>query len=172
MLIRARAAVRVAPEALAAAAARTAPLLPPGVESPRAIAPGCARRSPRFAGREYPSGLQTATNLGSSQANRGASLLGGLGLRGGVSGRCRGGPPAVPSSYACAALGALTAAGTAGKLHSRVWWDSGLREPLGAAHAAAGLGWAGLGWVQDMAVWRCQAVGRHPAEIIASTNLG
>eukprot|EP00873_Tetraselmis_striata_P021850 jgi/Tetstr1/442114/TSEL_030270.t1 len=136
MLIRARAAVRVAPEALAAAAARTAPQLPPGVESPRA--------------------LQTATNLGSSQANRGASLLGGLPLRGGVSRGCRGGLPAVPSSYACAALGALTAAGTPGELHSRVWR----------------LGWAGLGWAQDMAVWRCQAVGRHPAEIIASTNLG
>eukprot|EP00873_Tetraselmis_striata_P021852 jgi/Tetstr1/442116/TSEL_030272.t1 len=79
--------------------------------------------------------VQTATNLGSSQANRGASLLGGLPLRGGVSRGCRGGLPAVPSSYACAALGALTAAGTPGELHSRVWWDSGLREPLGWAAA-------------------------------------
>eukprot|EP00873_Tetraselmis_striata_P004420 jgi/Tetstr1/424684/TSEL_015204.t1 len=113
------------------------------------IAPGCAPRSPPFAGREYPSRLQTATNLGSSQANRGAGLLGGLPLRGGVSGGCRGGSPASPTSYACAALGALTAAGTAGEMRSRVWR----------------LGWAGLGWAQDTAAWRCQA-------IIASTNLG
>eukprot|EP00873_Tetraselmis_striata_P004424 jgi/Tetstr1/424688/TSEL_015208.t1 len=128
------------------------------------IAPGCARRSPRFAGREYPSGLQTATNPGSSQANRSTSLLGGLPLRGGVSGGCRRGSPASPSSYACAALRALTAAGTPGELHSRVWWDSGLREPLGAALAVMGCSCGAA----------AAAGGAHHSvmRIIASTNLG
>eukprot|EP00873_Tetraselmis_striata_P021847 jgi/Tetstr1/442111/TSEL_030268.t2 len=107
---------------------------------------------------------RTATNLGSSQANRGASLLGGLPLRGGVSGGCRRGSPASPSSYACAALRALTAAGTPGELHSRVWWDSGLREPLGAALAVMGCSCGAA----------AAAGGAHHSvmRIIASTNLG
>lgn len=56
------------------------------------------------------------------------------------------GPAAVSSSYARAALGALTAAETValaaawapGELRARVWWYAGLPEQLGAAHAVMG----------------------------------